>query len=138
MKVYIGDKQLNDDTYKTIKDPGMLKYVADDSECTVIVLDGMLRKLNLDSIFIVLDEAIKKLRLGGKLKIIDIDFDLLTHVYKKVGNIVDLNKAVFSSSEVKSFLTYELILEILSKYSKLEISMVNLKNIEFDIEVTRK
>ena len=85
-----------------------------------------------------MDEAVKKLRLGGKLKIIDIDFDLLTHVYKKVGNIADLNKAVFSSSEVRSFLTYELILEILSKYSKLEMSMVNLKNIEFDIEATRK
>jgi hypothetical protein len=138
MKVYIGDNQLNDETYKTIKDPGILKYIADDSECTVIVLDGTLRKLNLDSVLIVLDEAVKKLRLGGKLKIIDIDFDLLTHVYKKVGNIADLNKAVFSSSEVRSFLTYELILEILSKYSKLEMSMVNLKNIEFDIEATRK
>jgi hypothetical protein len=138
MKVYIGDNQLNDETYKTIKDQGVLKYVADDSECTVIVMDGILRRLNLDSVLITIDDAVKKLRLGGKLKIIDIDFDLLTHVYKKVGNIADLNKAVFSSSEVRSFLTYELVLEILSKYPKLEVSAVNLKNIEFDIEVTRK
>jgi len=138
MKVYIGDKQLNDDTYKTIKDPGVLKYVADDSECTVIVMDGILRRLNLDSVLITIDDAIKKLRLGGKLKIIDIDFDLLMHVYKKIGNIGDLNRAVFSSSEVRSFLNYELILEIISKYPKVEVSAVNLKNIEFDIEVTRK
>jgi hypothetical protein len=138
MKVYIGDKQLNDDTYKTIKDPGVLKYVADDSECTVIVMDGILRRLNLDSVLITIDDAIQKLRLGGKLKIIDIDFDLLMHVYKKIGNIGDLNRAVFLSSEVRSFLNYELILEIISKYPKVEVSAVNLKNIEFDIEVTRK
>lgn len=138
MKVYIGDKQLNDDTYKTIKDPGVLKYVADDSECTVIVMDGILRRLNLDTVLITIDDAIKKLRLGGKLKIIDIDFDLLMHVYKKIGHIGDLNRAVFSNSEVRSFLNYELILEIISKHPKVEVSAVNLKNIEFDIEVTRK
>ena len=138
MKIYIGDKQLNDESYKAIKEPELLKYMADDSECTVIVFDSILRKLNLNNILSHLDNAVKKLRMNGILKIIDIDFDLLLYVYKKNGNIIDLNNAIFANSEMKSFLSYELVLEILSKYPQMHVSNINLKNIEFDIELTRK
>lgn len=48
MKVYIGNRNINDGSYKNISEPQIMNYVAEDSECTVIVLDGVLTSCQTD------------------------------------------------------------------------------------------
>lgn len=139
MKVYVGNRRIEDESYQQIPDPSILQHVADDAECTTIILDGVLRRYNLPQVADVLRLCQKKLRLGGILKIIEVDFDLLVYVYGKLGNIVDLNNA-FMTSEVRSLLTFDLLLEIM-KTNAPDVANVNfsrIQNIEFDVEFVRK
>lgn len=137
MKIYIGNRSINDSSYKTINEPQIMNYIAEDSECSVIVLDGALRKLPIDYVFQTIALANKKLRIGGTLKIVDIDFDLLNYVYGKSKNLMDLNRAIFAPSEIRSFLSVDLIKEIFQQYPKLQLHSINIQNIEFDVEFKR-
>ncbi len=137
MKIYIGNRSINDSSYKTINEPQIMNYIAEDSECSVIVLDGALRKLPIDHVFQTIALANKKLRIGGTLKIVDIDFDLLNYVYGKSKNLMDLNRAIFAPSEIRSFLSVDLIKEIFQQYPKLQLHSMNIQNIEFDVEFKR-
>jgi len=139
MKVYIGNRNIEDESYQQIPDPSILQHIADDAECTAIILDGILRRHNLQQVADILRLCQKKLRLGGILKVIEVDFDLLIYVYGKLGNIVDLNNA-FLVSEVRSLLTFDLLLEII-KANAPDVANVNfsrIQNIEFDVEFIRK
>lgn len=137
MKIYIGNRAINDSSYKTINEPQIMNYIAEDSECTVIVLDGILRKLPFDKVVQTIALANQKLRVGGILKIVDVDFDLLVYVYGKSKNLVDLNNAIFSPSEIRSFLSVDLVKEIIRQYPKLQLQAMNIQNIEFDMEFKR-
>lgn len=137
MKIYIGSRDINDNSYKTINEPQIINYIAEDSECNVIVLDGVLRKLGIDQVLQTIDLVNRKLRIGGILKIVDIDFDLLVYRYGKSKNLVDLNRAIFAPSEIRSFLSIDLIKEIIQQYPKLQLQALNIQNIEFDVEFKR-
>ena len=137
MKIYIGNRDINDNSYKTINEPQIINYIAEDSECNVIVLDGILRKLGIDQVLQTIDLVNKKLRIGGILKIVDIDFDLLVYRYGKSKNLVELNRAIFAPSEIRSFLSIDLIKEIIQQYPKLQLQALNIQNIEFDVEFKR-
>lgn len=138
MKIYIGNKTIEDDSYKSITEPQILNYLSEDSECTVIVLDRVLTKYSLNEIVNVLSLCHKKLRIGGTLKIVDLDFDLLTYIYKKLGDIVQLNNSVFEN-EMGSFITLELVSGIInSNFKDMENSFSKIQNVEFDLEFTRK
>lgn len=139
MKIYIGNGQINDESYKVIAEPAILNYLADDSECNIIVLHKVLTKNNLNEIISILDLCYKKLRIGGTLKIIDIDFDLLCYAYRKYSNLIELNNAVFEGS-MRSFITRELIIGLIQNYhSDLgKPSLSRVQNIEFDLEFVRK
>ena len=137
MKVYIGNRNINDGSYKNISEPQIMNYVAEDSECTVIVLDGVLRKLPIDQLAQTIALAYKKLRIGGTLKIVDIDFDLLVYAYGKSKNLASLNQAIFAPSEIRSFLSVDLLKEIIQQYPKLSLQSMNSQNIEFDAEFKR-
>lgn len=140
MKVYIGNRNIEDESYRAITEPAVMNYLAEDSECTTIVLDGVLRKYTLNEILNILELCHKKLRIGGLLKIVDIDFDMLIYTYRRNGDIVQLNNAIFQT-EIKSFLTRELVLDILiKKFPDLGQSPLGsqLQNIEFDMEFMRK
>jgi hypothetical protein len=137
MKVYIGNRNINDGSYKNISEPQIMNYVAEDSECTVIVLDGVLRKLPIDQLAQTIALAYKKLRIGGTLKIVDIDFDLLVYAYGKSKNLASLNQAIFAPSEIRSFLSVDLLKEIIQQYPKLSLQSMNIQNIEFDAEFKR-
>lgn len=137
MKIYIGNRNINDNSYKTVSEPQIINYIADDSECNVIVLDGVLRKLSINEVAQIIALANRKLRIGGILKIVDIDFDLLVYVYGKSGNLVDLNNAIFAPSGIKSFLSVDLLKEIMQQYPKLQLQAMNIQNIEFDMEFKR-
>ena len=77
MKVYIGNRVIENQDFKSLTDVDMLKYIADDSECTSIVLDGVLKGLSLSQIAPTIDLVVSKLRSGGELIINDLDFDLI-------------------------------------------------------------
>ena len=47
MKVYIGNRKFNDESFKVITEPEILSYIAEDSECTTIVFDNVLNKLKV-------------------------------------------------------------------------------------------
>jgi predicted SAM-dependent methyltransferase len=114
-----------------------MNYIAEDSECTAIVLDGVLRKLPIDQVAQTIALAYKKLRIGGILKIVDIDFDLLVYVYGKSKNLASLNQAIFAPSEIRSFLSVDLLKEITQQYPRLSLQSMNIQNIEFDAEFKR-
>lgn len=137
MKIYVGSRVIDDSSYKTVNEPQIINYIAEDSECTVIVLDGILRKQTIDQAVQTIALANKKLRIGGILKIVDIDFDLLVYAYGRSKNLVDLNRAIFAPSEVRSFLSVDLIKEIIQQYPKLQLQALNIQNIEFDLEFKR-
>lgn len=138
MKVYIGNRQLKDESFKTINDAEMLRYIAEDSECTVIILDNTLSKINLDEVSKIINLCIQKLRIKGKFIINDIDFELLHYIYAKNPNIKDLNLMLQSVGGFKSFLSYELIKELLDNYNNIVLSGVSLQNMEFKLEYSRE
>lgn len=137
MKIYIGPKNIEDSSYKSISSIQMLSYLADDSECTTIVLDGVLSKQNLNEVINALSLCSSKLRLGGKLQIIDIDFDILTYVYGKNQDIQNLNSRVFQLGPINSLLTLELVKQLCVQVG-LTIGSISLNNIDFVLECTRK
>jgi hypothetical protein len=137
MKIYIGTRQITDESYKKISDPDALSYMADDSECMAIVLDNVLSKLDMNAIVNTLRLAAQKLRIGGKLIINDIDFDLLHFVYSKSPNPTDLNKLVDSIGGLRSIITYEIIMSILQSNPQLLLNSVKLNNIEFNLEYSK-
>jgi hypothetical protein len=137
MKIYIGSRAVDNGSYKNISEPQIMNYIAEDSECTAIVLDGILRKLPIDQAAQTIALAYKKLRIGGILKIVDIDFDLLVYVYGKSKNLASLNQAIFAPSEIRSFLSVDLLKEITQQYPKLSLQSMNIQNIEFDAEFKR-
>lgn len=138
MKVYIGNKQLDQNVYKIITEYKILSYIADDSECTEIIFDGVLRSLTISEIEQAIDLAVKKLRMSGSIKIVDVDFDLMISAYKKIGDIVALNNSLFKDSEIRSFISNELVLNILQKYPQIEPFRIEIKNIEFIMEFKKK
>lgn len=138
MKVYIGNKQLDQNIYKVITEYKILNYLADDSECTEIIFDGVLRNLTISEIEQAIDLAVKKLRMSGSIKIVDVDFDLMISAYKKIGDIVALNNSLFKESGIRSFINNELILSILQKYPQIAPFRIEIKNIEFIMEFKKK
>lgn len=138
MKIYIGSNpNFEDKGYKCITESKMMEYIVDDAEATEIVFDNTLRSNFLNDIDRILATAQKKLRLGGKITIIDVDFDLLTFLYSKTGNIIDLNNGIIGNRiPIRSFLNYEIISE-LAKSKGLVIDFIDSKNVEFIISLKR-
>lgn len=137
MKIYIGPKNIEDDSYQSITDVQVLNYIADDSECTTIILDGVLTKQDLNQAVNVLNLCSSKLRLGGKLQIVDIDFDILIYAYGKNQDIKNLNLRVFQSGPINSLLTLDLVKQMCIQVG-LSIGSISLNNIDFVLECTRK
>lgn len=137
MKVYIGTREIEDKSFKCLKDITLLQTIADDSECTNIILDGVLRKYTLSEIVNILNLAISKLRLNGELIISDLDFDLVIFAHKKLANLPELNKMVESIGGFKSFLTYELIGDMVKTNPRISLTSVDINNIEFKLAFKR-
>lgn len=138
MKIYIGTRQINDETYKTITEPQILNYLAEDSECTVIAIDNTLRQYNLDNAVQTIDLAVRKLRIGGLLIINDIDFDLLNFVYENNPDIISLNRMAETSGGFKLFLTSDLVKQIMGRYNTLALSSAKVNGLEFTLEYKRE
>lgn len=137
MKIYIGNRKIEDESYQVITEPTVLNYLAEDAECTVIVFDGVLRRYKLPDVQQIIQLAHKKLRIGGMLKIVDVDFDLLLYAYQRNGNLVELNGAIFNN-DIGSFLNIDIVDTILKQFNDLTKNSQRIQNIEFDMEFIRK
>lgn len=137
MKVYIGSREIQDQAFKSIKDVSLLQAIADDAECTNIILDGVLRKYTLSEIANVLNTALSKLRIGGELVISDLDFDLIVFAHRKLSNMIELNKMVETIGGFKSFLTYELVSDMVKSNPRISLISVDITNIEFKLVFKR-
>jgi hypothetical protein len=137
MKVYLGNRSIKDESFKVLSQVEMLEYVADDSECTSIILDGLLRQYSINKIPNILSLIVKKLRPEGSLIISDIDFDLLVFAYRKTGNLLELNQMAEQAKGFKSFITNELVKDFLNQFQYIQLKSVVLSNIEFKLEYTK-
>jgi 2-polyprenyl-3-methyl-5-hydroxy-6-metoxy-1,4-benzoquinol methylase len=137
MKVYLGNRSIKDESFKVLSQVEMLEYVADDSECTSIILDGLLRQYSINKIPNILSLIVKKLRPEGSLIISDIDFDLLVFAYRKTGNLLELNQMAEQVKGFKSFITNELVKDFLNQFQYIQLKSVVLSNIEFKLEYTK-
>jgi hypothetical protein len=133
MKVYIGNRTIKDENFKSIGDVSMLKYIADDSECTAIVLDGIIKSLKFSEIPEIINTIFKKLRNGGDLVINDIDFDLLVFAHNKLANLAEMNQMIESTGGFNCLVTYQFILDLLAPYTQLKMVSMELNNLEFRI-----
>ena len=111
----------------------MLRYIADDSECNTIILDGVIKSLKISEIPSVVDMVVSKLRNGGDLVINDIDFDLLIFAHNKVSDLFELNKMIESTGGFNSVVTYQFVLDLFNRYNQLKLISMDLNNIEFRI-----
>lgn len=133
MKVYIGNRSIKDENFKSLGDVSMLRYIADDSECNTIILDGVIKSLKISEIPSVVDMVVSKLRNGGDLVINDIDFDLLIFAHNKVSDLFELNKMIESTGGFNSVVTYQFVLDLFNRYNQLKLTSMDLNNIEFRI-----
>ena len=136
MKVYIGNGNINDESFKSISDAQILNYIADDSECIVIVLDNILRNHKIADIPKILELCKTKLRLGGIIHIADMDFDILNYWYNMT-NIEEFNSKVIQSGPLYSFLNIDFVKNICTNLG-LTVTTATINNTNFVIEVTRK
>jgi len=137
MKVYVGNRNFNDESFKMITEPEILSYIAEDSECTTIVLDNTLTKLKFNDVVSTINMAVSKLRTNGILIINDIDFDLLTYLYTRNPNLQELNTLVSGINGFKSFLSSELVKDIMKNFPNLNLGGATLNNLEFKLEYIR-
>ena len=136
MKIYIGKGEVNEQ-YRKIEEPQLISYIAEDAECTEIVVDGVLRSMNLSEIQQYLVLLRQKTRLNGVLILKDIDFDILHYVYDKNNNIEELNKTMFSSgTPLNSLLKYEIILPIATSLGY-ELVVKNTEGLDFILVLRR-
>jgi hypothetical protein len=133
MKVYIGNRTIKDQDFKSVGDISMLKYIADDSECTAIVLDGVIKSLKFSEIPNIINMVFTKLRNGGDLVINDIDFDLLVYAHNKMANLAEMNKMIESVGSLNCLVNYQFILDLFAPYSQLKLVSMELNNLEFRI-----
>jgi hypothetical protein len=138
MKIYIGTRQINDDSFKTVAEPQILNYLAEDSECTTIIIDNILKQSTIENAAMIIDLAVRKLRLGGSLLINDIDFDLLTFIYEKNPDIISLNQMVSNTGGFKMFLTMDLTKQLVSRYNSLSLISSKINGLEFTLEYKRE
>jgi hypothetical protein len=136
MKIYIGKNEVPEE-FKKISEPGILNYVADDSECEIIVLDGVLKKMSIDNIPNYLLLARKKLRLNGILTVKDLDFDIASYVHQKNSDLAGINKAIFQNGAVESVFNFEYILQILTNNTGLELQVKNIEGLDFILTFRR-
>lgn len=134
-KIYIGHKKFQEEGFQAISSIEILDYIVEDAECNLIILDGYLRTVHASQWIAVINQCIKKLRMGGTLKFIDIDFDILCYIYQKENNLNDLQN-IFEKP-IFSFLTLEGLKQIMQNFSQTTQGGAIMRGIEFDTEFVR-
>lgn len=133
MKVYIGTQEVDSNVFNSVKEIELIKYISDDSECTEIIIDNKLRNIHIDNLSSCASLIRSKMRLGCKLLINDIDFDLLCFFYQKNNNLVEANKALIPSN---SLLNIDLVVGLFQSVG-LELISKNFNGLNFVLEFRR-
>ncbi len=133
--IYIGHKKFQEEYFQAITSIEVLNFIAEDAECNLIILDGYLRTVHASNWISVINECMKKLRMGGTLKIIDIDFDILCYVYQKENSLNDLQN-IFEKP-IFSFLTLEGLKMLMQNFPQVAQGGAVMRGIEFDSEFVR-
>jgi hypothetical protein len=133
MKIYIGNQEIDESVFKKIKNVELISYIADDSECTEIVIDNALRTVSMNDLNNRAALIRSKMRLGSKLVVNDIDFDLLSfHQYKNT-DIVQANQFLFPCSSV---LNMDLVISLFQSVG-LEVVSKTFNGLNFVLEFRR-
>lgn len=133
MRIYIGNQEIDESVFKKIKNVELISYIADDSECTEIVIDNALRMVSMSDLNNRAALIRSKMRLGSKLVINDIDFDLLCfHQYKNT-DIAQANQFLLPCSSV---LNMDLIISLFQSVG-LEVVSKAFNGLNFVLEFRR-
>ena len=136
MKVYVGKQNANEQ-YKKIEEPQLISFIAEDAECTEIVVDGVLRSMTLEEVKNYLVLIRQKTRIGGTVILKDLDFDMIHYVYDKSNDLEDINKQMFASgTSINSLLKQEYVLSIATSLGY-ELVVTNMVGLEFVLVVRR-
>ena len=133
MKVYIGRQEINDQSFKVIKQIELLDMICDDSECTELIIDNILRQYPLGNLDQLLQLIVRKIRLNGKIVITDVDFELLAFYYSTSADLLQLNNYIHPCS---SLLTMDYIINLFTTYG-LELRVKNYNSLNFILEFWR-
>lgn len=135
-KIFIGHVPIEDPNYQCVNSLDALYEVVDDGECDVIVVAGFLRAVHYGLLVDVIRAIAQKVKLGGILKIVDLDFDLLSRTYIKKGDIAKLNNVVMNYP-MYSLLNDETIISCVQENTDLILTGHQLGELEFDMEFRR-
>lgn len=130
MKIYIGNQELEDKSFKTIKQIETLDILCDDSECTELLLDNILHMYSINTLKDIAALAMKKIRINGKIVITDIDFELLIFSYQNTGDLNQLNQYL---CPCVSILTMDSVIEAFLSQG-FQLKMKNYNSLNFIIE----
>jgi hypothetical protein len=133
MKIYIGNQELEDKSFKCIKGLEMLDIVCDDSECTELLLDNILHKYSINNLNELVKLIVKKIRINSKIVITDIDFELLAFNYANTGDLLQLNQF---GCPCESMLTMDFVIELFTSQG-LELKVKNYNSLNFILELRR-
>ena len=117
-----------------------LDKVADDAECTEIILDNILNYFLLQNLNNIMPLICKKLRHGGKLIVNFIDASIVSKMF--VNNLISLetfNNLIFGQDQINRRNAYNIkfIQDILTGLG-LEIESISYDNTEASITAKRK
>jgi len=133
MKVYIGNQEVDTNIFKSAKNIELIKYLADDSECTEIILDNALRDVKTQDLGACASLIRSKMRNGCKLLINDLDFDLLCFFYQKSNDLNEANKILIPSN---TLLNIDLVIALFQSVG-LELISKNINGLNFILEFRR-
>lgn len=133
MKVYIGNQEVDKDVFKSINTVELIQYIADDSECTEIILDNALRVVNTQNLSAAATLIKSKMRTGCRLLVNDLDFDLLCFFYQKNNDLNETNKILIPSN---TLLNIDLVMALFQSVG-LELISKNINGLNFILEFRR-
>lgn len=111
-----------------------------DSECKHLILDHVLSCVHGTEVLNVLHGWVKKLRLGGKITINDVDMYLVLRDYAMGRlNEIDINTIVMGTNPFelkKGIFTLSVVKSLLQELN-LEINLVRINSYEYTLEATR-
>jgi hypothetical protein len=141
LKIYLSN-EINENYeamgYLRVDNINSIDYIAEDSECTSIIIDTFLNKFAIVNVPEVLFKVVSKLRINSEITIIDNDIDLIANNYTRgIISFMELNEHYFKENFIRSFIRLEDIEDMLSQ-SGLVIKSKQLRNNTFTIIYKRE
>lgn len=113
MKIILSNRKPSESNHIWVSDISSLDLFVDDSEATEIIIDSMLTSFPYVELSSVLNKAVSKIRINGRIIIYEKDIDMICHHYNKMGmGVQDINDLLFDTSgSIASVLNIETIVD---------------------------